>query len=330
MTTTRDILRALDRALSQVKGWSQADPEWWEALPEWRSEVVAWLEEFDPNAAREFRDLVNGVTTGDVGYGDLEDFLQGVRGDLKAQSEIQETRANRHKALRLLVQFRESLEHDGPYVGPAKVARYHGILTRYLGAESATYQIHPSETDENFTELEILIGRVDQAMADLEPEPGISADLRLHSTEGEVLPGSIHPEISAAAGALFSNGHHSDVVSAAAKKLIKLVQERSGRSDLDTTDLMNVVFSPKNPVLVFNERQTQSQKDEQEGLYFLHKGAVLGVRNPRAHDFLEDSPERALEYIGLISLLANRLDEAELTNDRSPKRRRTPGAPPVR
>jgi len=43
----------------------------------------------------------------------------------------------------------------------------------------------------------------------------------------------------------------------------------------------------------------------------LYEGAVLGIRNPRGHTFLDDSPERALEYIGLLSLLANRLHGAK-------------------
>jgi hypothetical protein len=42
----------------------------------------------------------------------------------------------------------------------------------------------------------------------------------------------------------------------------------------------------------------------------LSEGAVLGLRNPRAHALLDDSPELALEYIALLSLLAKRLDRA--------------------
>jgi hypothetical protein len=43
---------------------------------------------------------------------------------------------------------------------------------------------------------------------------------------------------------------------------------------------------------------------------FLFSGAVLAFRNPWAHKLLQDDPEAALEYIGLLSVLAKRLDKA--------------------
>jgi hypothetical protein len=42
----------------------------------------------------------------------------------------------------------------------------------------------------------------------------------------------------------------------------------------------------------------------------LYEGAVLAIRDPRAHSFRIDSPERALEYIAMLSLLASRVQEA--------------------
>ena len=42
----------------------------------------------------------------------------------------------------------------------------------------------------------------------------------------------------------------------------------------------------------------------------MFSGAVAGLRNPRAHSFIEDDPERALEFIAFVSLLAKLLDEA--------------------
>jgi hypothetical protein len=42
-------------------------------------------------------------------------------------------------------------------------------------------------------------------------------------------------------------------------------------------------------------------------------GAVLALRNPRAHTLLDDSPEMVLEHIALISLLAKRVDQATRT-----------------
>jgi hypothetical protein len=42
----------------------------------------------------------------------------------------------------------------------------------------------------------------------------------------------------------------------------------------------------------------------------LFSAAVAGLRNPRAHRFVQDDPERALEFIAFVILLAKLLDEA--------------------
>jgi hypothetical protein len=40
---------------------------------------------------------------------------------------------------------------------------------------------------------------------------------------------------------------------------------------------------------------------------------VAGLRNPRAHKIINDDPERALEFIAFVSLLAKLLESAEKT-----------------
>jgi hypothetical protein len=54
----------------------------------------------------------------------------------------------------------------------------------------------------------------------------------------------------------------------------------------------------------------QSDIDEQRGYMMMFSGAVAGLRNPRAHKFVQDDPERALEFIAFVSLLAKLLDGA--------------------
>jgi uncharacterized protein (TIGR02391 family) len=75
---------------------------------------------------------------------------------------------------------------------------------------------------------------------------------------------------------------------------------------------MERTFSPSSPILKFNSLQDQSDKDEQKGFMQMFSGAVSGLRNPRAHKIIRDDPERALEFIAFISLLAKLLDEAQL------------------
>ena len=120
----------------------------------------------------------------------------------------------------------------------------------------------------------------------------------------------LHPEIARACSKLFHDGHYANAVEDACKVLDSLVKMRSGRGDLSGTDLMLTVFSQKAPILKFNELQTETHKSEQMGMMYLYAGAMLALRNPRAHELVEDHPERALEYLGLLSLLAKSLDQA--------------------
>lgn len=119
----------------------------------------------------------------------------------------------------------------------------------------------------------------------------------------------LHQEIARASSQLFKDGHYANAVEAAVKALNGLVRLRSGLEH-DGTTLMERAFSPGNPVLKFNELRDQSDKDEQKGYMQMFSGAVSGLRNPRAHGFIHDKPERALEFIAFVSLLAKLLDEA--------------------
>jgi uncharacterized protein (TIGR02391 family) len=81
-------------------------------------------------------------------------------------------------------------------------------------------------------------------------------------------------------------------------------------SDKSGTKLMEFVFSVSNPILKVADVSTQTGRDEQEGMMYLFKGAMLGLRNPRAHVLMTDDPERAIEYIGFLSMLAKVADSA--------------------
>lgn len=117
-----------------------------------------------------------------------------------------------------------------------------------------------------------------------------------------------HPEISRACSKLFADGHYSEAVENSCKVLDMLVKMRSMRTDPGGTELMQLVFSPKSPILKFNEQLNDSERSEQQGMMFLFSGAMLAIRNPRAHGLVQDHPENAIAYISFISMLAKSLD----------------------
>ena len=104
-------------------------------------------------------------------------------------------------------------------------------------------------------------------------------------------------EIEAVSRDLFASGHYSLAVQEAYKAIDKFVADKSGESASGTA-LMDLVFSPKTPLLSWTNREKQSEKDEQMGYQRLFSGAMLGIRNPVTHEFnwIEDQ-EIALELL---------------------------------
>lgn len=131
---------------------------------------------------------------------------------------------------------------------------------------------------------------------------------RVNHVFGEM---NYHDEIVRASGELFTNGHYANAVEDACKVLDSFVQLRSGRTDISGTKLMQTVFSPNAPILAFNDMLSESDKSEQQGMMHLFSGVILAIRNPRAHNLIQDDPDQALEYIGLINMLLKSLDRTK-------------------
>jgi len=158
--------------------------------------------------------------------------------------------------------------------------------------------------EQAISNLQTIVELFEEKVTDLGETPAGKALKALGELES-------HPEIERVVAKLFRDGHYANAVEDACKVLDGLVKIRSGKHDLSGTELMQNVFSPKNPVLKFSDLQTQSEQSEQQGMIFLYAGAMLSLRNPRAHEIIEDDPEKALEYIAFLSLLAKSLDKAK-------------------
>lgn len=108
----------------------------------------------------------------------------------------------------------------------------------------------------------------------------------------------LEPEIVDLSRDLFASGHYSLAVQEAYKAVDKYVAIKAGGSALTGTSLMELVFSPTSPILVWSERKSQSEQDEQKGYQRLYAGAMLGIRNPVTHEFnWVDDQDIALELL---------------------------------
>lgn len=152
--------------------------------------------------------------------------------------------------------------------------------------------------------LNSLIETFKEKIQDTPEEPSARANRALTEL-------NIHPELMKGIGKLFQDSHYANAVEDACKILEAFVKMRSMRFDLSGTDLMQTVFSVKNPILAFNDLQTETDKSEQQGMMFLYAGAMLALRNPRAHSLRVDDPENALDLILFINLLMRYLDNAK-------------------
>jgi len=153
-------------------------------------------------------------------------------------------------------------------------------------------------------ELDSLIETFKEKIQDTSEDPSVRANRTLSEL-------NIHPELVKGIGKLFQDGHYANAVEDACKILESFVKMRSMRFDLAGTDLMQKVFSPKQPILQFNDLRTETDKSEQQGMMFLYAGAMLALRNPRAHSIRVDDPENALDLIMFINLLIKSLDNAK-------------------
>jgi uncharacterized protein (TIGR02391 family) len=149
---------------------------------------------------------------------------------------------------------------------------------------------------------------------------------RAEEKQREILrDADVHPRIAEACINHFENGEYRSAVLDACLALNRLVQDKSGRPDLDGAKLMWKVFSPDEKVLVINELADESDISEQNGVMHLLAGAMLALRNPRAHALDPDAFEGALDRIMLLSLLATWVDTAKRVSRVSeiPQRRTT-------
>lgn len=198
------------------------------------------------------------------------------------------------------------LEIFGPNSPEYRRHQYHQIDRGglVLGATPEYYQRGFAEgIPQTVAMLEGLIARLEERRAEL----GVNQTARVRSAfEGL----DLHPRIAEACAELYRQGFYRNAVLDGYLALEDLVKQKSRLRTRDGAPLMREVFSVSNPILAFNDRADDNERSEQEGLMHLFEGAALALRNPRAHSLVDDRPEEALEYIGLLSLLAKRLDTA--------------------
>ncbi len=152
------------------------------------------------------------------------------------------------------------------------------------------------------TSLQTAVEMLEEKLEDLGESESGRAQRALAET-------ALHQAIETASGDLYRNGHYADALLRGCTALNALIQTKTGIFDADGTDLMLRVFSQNEPILRFNNLTNDHEKGEQKGMMFLYAGAMLALRNPRAHTIQVDDRQSALQCLVFISFLASRLDD---------------------
>lgn len=122
----------------------------------------------------------------------------------------------------------------------------------------------------------------------------------------------LHPAVVELGRPRFDAGHFADAVEATFKEVnsrVKLIFKTDRHRELDGVDLMRQAFRLESPVIVLDDLQTESGKNIQRGYLDLFAGAMSAIRNPKAHDNVVITPERAIHHLFLASLLLYKLEE---------------------
>ncbi|BBY11012.1 TIGR02391 family protein [Mycobacterium marseillense] len=146
--------------------------------------------------------------------------------------------------------------------------------------------------------IEVVWGKIPR------PTPPRSAPVRRLDLE------NLHQHVTAVASDLFNEQFYGAAVAEAFKSIEVRVRDLTG-GRRSGAQLMGDAFGGAVPQLDVSVETGRSAEDEREGFLALFRGAMIGVRNPGAHElFKQTDPQQALEYLGFASLLHRRIDVA--------------------
>lgn len=119
-----------------------------------------------------------------------------------------------------------------------------------------------------------------------------------------------HPSIRAASAGLLRNRYYAQAIFEAFKLVELRVRELSGL-ELNGQKLMAAALDGNRPIISVASEVGASGRDEQIGFRLMLMGAMTGIRNPKAHELVDQrDPIRTMEYLAFASLLLHRLDGA--------------------
>ena len=123
---------------------------------------------------------------------------------------------------------------------------------------------------------------------------------------------NIHPQIISVAKGRFNDGHYADAVEAAFKEIntrVKKIYRDRTSVEKDGAKLMQAAFSVQNPIIKLGDISTETGANIQQGYMEMFVGAMIGIRNPQAHNNLLISKDKAIRKLHFASMLMYKIDD---------------------
>ena len=128
----------------------------------------------------------------------------------------------------------------------------------------------------------------------------------------------IHSSIKELVFIKYNSKQYADAVESAFKEVNsrlkriyrKYYKHKNSNKELDGKNLMEYIFSLSGNRLKFEDTSTESGENVQVGYMQIFSGSISGIRNPKAHENLTLTKEKAIKRLILASLLMDKIDEA--------------------
>lgn len=123
---------------------------------------------------------------------------------------------------------------------------------------------------------------------------------------------NMHPQIISVAKGRFNDGHYADAVEAAFKEIntrVKKIYRDRTSVEKDGSKLMQAAFSIQNPIIRLGDTSTETGTNIQQGYMEMFVGAMIGIRNPQAHNNLLISKNKAIRKLHFASMLMYKIDD---------------------
>lgn len=128
----------------------------------------------------------------------------------------------------------------------------------------------------------------------------------------------LHPRVIQLARQRFENGLYADAVSACLREVNTIVKDyvrQAINQELDGAPLMTRAFSANHPIIEFADLTTESGRNIQLGYMKIFEGAMIGIRNPKAHANLYPDMNKSIHLLFISSFMFIKLQESGLINE---------------